>query len=128
MWVAKRLSRTEHDTSIAEQGTVTIAGAAAGVLTKGEWRGVPVVAPGGCAWRPKRGAQVLVLKGGAENEERYILGEADVPMMQKLADGEICIFSDGGAAIYLRSNGRVEITGELIINGESYKPSTEVLT
>lgn len=126
MWIAKKLSHATRDASPSEQGTVTIGGAEAAVLTKGERRNVPVIAPGGYAWRPKRGAQVLVLKGGAANEERYILGDA-ASAAQELADGEVCVFSSGGAAIYLRNSGRVEIVGDLYINGERYVPSTEEL-
>lgn len=126
MWIAGRLNRTEEpqETAGAESGTVTIGGIAAGVLSRGEERDVPLASPGGYAWRPKNGERVLVVKGGTLGEERYVVGSMDLAQEQeKLEDGEVCLFaSEGGARIVLRNNGSVEIEGDLFINGGLYVP------
>ncbi len=130
MWIAGRLGRTERaqETAAVESGTVTVGGCEAGVLSRGEERSLPVAAPGGYAWRPVSGEQVLVLRGGTQGEERYVAAalseETQVPT---LADGEICLFSRGGEArIVLRNDGRVEIEGEVYINGKPYIEVEEI--
>ena len=122
MWVAGRLRRTEEpqETTNAESGTVTIGGSAVGVLSRGEERSVPLASPGGYAWRPKNGERVLVIKGGTLGEERYVAGS--------LGDGEGRLYAvGGGASITLRRNGRVEIAGELYINGKAYEAPEEAI-
>lgn len=129
MWIAGRLGRTEEaqETAAVESGTVTIGGSAAGVLSRGEERSLPIAAPGGYAWRPKNGERVLVLRGGTLGEERYVAAAlSDAAGRMALADGEVCLFSSaGGARIVLRNDGRVEIEGEVYINGKPYIEAEE---
>lgn len=129
MWIAGRLGRTEEaqETAAVESGTVTIGGSSAGVLTRGEERELPVAAPGGYAWRPGSGERVLVLRGGTLGEERYVAAALDeTAESMSLADGEVCLFARGGGArIVLRNSGRVEIEGELFINGKAYQAEEE---
>ena len=113
MWMAKKLTQKKKP-SAAARGTVSIGGAEAAVLAEGEMRALRALAPGGYVWRPKSGAQVLVMKG----EDKCILGELD-GSGPSLAPGEVCIHSLGGASITLRNDGRVDITGEVFINGEA---------
>ena len=114
MWVAKKLTQNNATALSAEQGTVTIGGETAGVLTGSETRGIPVVLPGGFAWRPKSGSEVLVLKGA--DGEAYLLGTLETAR-DDMEDGDVCIFSDG-ASICLRADGRIDISGEVSVNGE----------
>lgn len=126
MWLSKKLkdaSQTEDRSAVC--GAVTVGGAAAGVWTRGEERGVITAAPGGYIWKPRSGESVLVLKGGEKGNERYIVGIPENEAESSLAEGEICIHSAGGAKLYLRSDGRVEIFGELWINGAAYVPAVE---
>lgn len=128
MWIAGRLGRVEEaqETAAVESGTVTIGGRAAGVLSRGEERSLPVAAPGGYAWRPKNGERVLVLRGGTLGEERYVAAAlCETAKEMALADGEVCLFSSGGAKIVLRNDGRVEIEGEVYINGKPYIEAEE---
>ena len=120
MWIAGRLRGTQpEETAQGECGTVTIGGSAAGVLTRGEERDLPTAAPGGYAWRPRGGERVLVLKCGTRGEERCVALSLDAAAKQTgLADGEICLYSAGGASVCLRNDGRVEITGRLFLNGK----------
>lgn len=118
MWIAGRLRGAQTEESVqGECGTVTIGGSAAGVLMRGEERGLPTAAPGGYAWRPRGGERVLVLKSGTHGEERCVALSLDTAAKQAgLADGEICLYSAGGASVCLRNNGRVEIKGRLFLN------------
>ena len=115
--------------TLAESGTVTVGGSAAGVLSRAEERNIPLAAPGGYAWRPKNGERVLVIKGGTLGEERYVAGSLDAARESApLGDGEVCIYAEGGdASITLRRNGRVEITGDLYINGKALEAPEEVV-
>ena len=128
MWIAGKLcAREEQEAeSLAECGSVTIGGRSAAVLGRGEERDIPTAAPGGYLWRPRVGQRVLVIKGGPLNEERYIAGAVETENDVELADGEVCLFAGkGGAKLFLRNDGSVEIEGSLFINGALYVPPEE---
>lgn len=115
MFLSQRENETRSVTG-AQVGQVTVAGESAGVWLEGERRGVTVYAPGGYHWVPALGEEVLVLKTGERGEKPCALG---VPAGgQGLKAGEVMI-SAGAAAIKLSPDGRVEITGELTVNGVS---------
>lgn len=116
MWMAKKLTEKRRS-SAAQRGTVSIGGEASAVLADGEIRNLAAAAPGGYVWRPRGGEQVLVLKG----DERCILAEIPETQTLSLEPGEVCIRSFGGAAIYLRNDGRVELVGEVFANGKAVK-------
>ena len=123
MWISEKLRQeSTGEATTADLGVTTIGGESVGAYTRGETRDLGICTPQGVSWRPKTGARVLVLKGGPEGEEAYVLGVEDAGRA-KLADGELMLHSEG-ASICLRNNGRVEISGQLIINGEAYKPCT----
>ena len=121
MWLSKQL-RSSHgsDAVEAEMGVTTIGGQRAGVYTRGEVRDLPVCTPGGVVWQPKNGDQVLVLKGGPGGEEQFVLGLSE-EKQQHIADGEL-LLSTGSATIHLCNSGRIDIVGDVWINGEKYKP------
>ena len=120
MWLSKKLNEDTRDTSAAAlRGAVTMGGAEAAVWSCGEERNLPAAAPGGYAWRPRFGENVLVLKGGETGGERYIVGALEEDA-EALGEGEICLYSAGGTKLYLRNDGRIELFGALYINGELY--------
>lgn len=116
MWIAER-TRGEEKRTGAESALVTIGGGAAAVVSRGEERGIPTASPGGFAWRPRSGEQVLTVRGDAREAARWIVGVLGTSEQSALADGEVCLFSAGGARIVLRNDGRVEITGTVYVNG-----------
>ena len=122
MWISEKLRGTA-EAPAACAGEVTIGGDTAAVATFGEMRGVAVCAPGGYVWRPSAGDRVLVLKSGTGGEEKYIIAADNKKLPVSVAPGEVCIYAYG-AAIKIGSGGRVDITGELYINGEEYKKCT----
>ena len=97
----------------AELGEVTLGGDPAGVVLGGERRSNPVYGPGGYAWRPSVGDQVLVLKAGAEREPPCIVGRVQGDL--NLGPGETAV-SGGDSAVYLKT-GQLDLRGNVTING-----------
>jgi len=128
MWISKKM-RPAPPTADADLGVTTIAGGQAGVLTRGEVRSLSVYGPGGYLWMPQNGAEVLVIKGGPGGQEQCVAGMRQGAPEASMQPGEVLIRS-GGASIYLKADGslllrgRVCVEGELLINGEPYRPCT----
>lgn len=117
MWLSKKLAAHElQDVASAQDGTVTIEGGELAVFSSGEKREVKTVGPGGYEWRPCKGSDVLIVRGGTFGEESYAVG---VPEQagEALAPGEVRIRSAAGAEIVLHNSGRIDINGVLFING-----------
>ena len=116
MWIAERSWRRPEPETAAAVGQVTLPGDPAGVCLDGERRQVPVFAPGGYVWRPRRGEQVLVLKTGEQGEAPCVLGERCQDKWE-LEEGEILLHS-GKAVLRLKADGTVDVTGTLTVNGQ----------
>ena len=76
MWMWERERRREAAEEGAQLGLVTLSGAVTAANLGGERRGLSLCAPGGICWRPREGAQVLVLKTGTE-ENPCVLGTVE---------------------------------------------------
>lgn len=120
MWLSQKMTRPPVRTEGLSAGTVTVGGAEADVLAAEELREVSAAAPGGFAWRPSAGDNVLVMK--TEGGQSCILGELRNDSPAALQNGEICLYSAGGAKIVLHNDGRIELCGVLWINGAPYEP------
>lgn len=119
MFLSKKEGRTGSAAG-ALTGPVTLPGERLGVWLEGERRGVRVYAPGGYHWAPAPGEEVLVLKAGAQGEQPCALG---VPQEEAgLAPGEV-LLSTGKAALRLCPDGRVVVTGNLLLNGTRLEPA-----
>lgn len=113
MFLAQREGRG-YPAGRALTGLVTLPGENLGVWLEGERRGVTVYGPGGYRWAPALGEEVLVLKTGEWGEKPCAVG---VPADARgLAPGEVMITA-GRASLRLSPDGRVEITGDVYING-----------
>ena len=123
MWLSRKLTQHEvQDAASAQDGTVTIGDGETAVYSSGEKRGVETVGPGGYEWRPRKGTDVLVVRGGSFGEEVYAVGAVGQEA-QGLAPGEVRIRSAAaGTEIVLRNSGRIDINGVLFINGMPYMP------
>ena len=123
MWLSKKLAAHElQDVASAQDGTVTIEGGELAVFSSGEKREVKTVGPGGYEWQPRKGEDVLIVRGGIFGEESYAVG---VPEQtgEALEPGEVRIRSAAaGTEIVLRNSGRIDINGVLFINGMPYLP------
>lgn len=124
MWITRRLSEHERqDTASAQDGTVTLEGAETAVFSSGEKRAVKTVGPEGFCWKPRKGSEVLVVRGGVFGEEVYAVGAiAQEEENDDLAPGEVRIraAAEGSGEIVLRSSGKVEINGRLFVNGRPF--------
>ena len=113
MWLAQSMKQAVP-TADADQGVSTIVGDQMGVVTRGEVRQLPIYGPGGYVWLPESGASVLVIKGG----------------LGGMQPGEVYIYGPKGSNVYLQKDGTIELTGrisirgQLLVNGELYKPCT----
>ena len=121
MWLSEKLKEGQRPGGAsADLGVTTIGGEKAGVYSRGELREVRICTPGGVCWQPRSGDKVVVLKGGNDGEEVFVLGVEGKNEAQ-IAAGEL-LFRSGGASICLRNNGVIELSGELMINGKPYAP------
>lgn len=128
MWISRQMKKSVP-TADADLGMTTISGERTGVLTRGEVRALPVYGPGGYIWMPENGDMVLVMKGGPGGEEQCVAGMRQSAAPAGMKPGEVCL-QGKSCSVYLdrdgavRLQGRIEIDGELWINGERYKPCT----
>lgn len=120
MWLSEQ-TKTRPPAGDAELGTTTITGDTMAVVTRGEQRDLMICGPGGYVWRPAGGEQVVVLQGGPGGTERWIAGCRQGNAPDGMQPGEIYLHS-AGASIYLKNNGTISITGNLVINGQAYRP------
>ena len=123
MWLSRQM-RSASPTTDADLGVTTIAGDRVGVVTRGEVRSLPVYGPGGYVWLPENGNGVLVVKGGPGGEEQCVAGMQQKAPPVGMRPGEVYLYGPAGNSVYLRQDGSVEIQGDLVINGEPYKPCT----
>lgn len=110
MWLAKQQKR-EAEEAAGSVGRVTLAGERPAAELDSERRNLEVYAPGGYRWRPAVGQKVLVLKADGEP---CIAG---APSEGGLEPGEVELDSNGGAKLKLDKQGRVNVTGTLVVGG-----------
>ncbi|MCQ2420660.1 MAG: hypothetical protein MJ118_05955 [Clostridia bacterium] len=120
MWLSKRIMQQAQEPDAAALGTVTIGGEDAAVISDAEKRSAKIISPGGYCWQPSAKDCVLIVKGN----ELYINGRLQEEA-KGLAAGEVRIFS-GRSSVTLRRNGRVEIDGDVFINGALFVRGMEM--
>lgn len=117
MWLSRQQKRAEREEPV-DTGRVTLSGETVAVELDSERRGLAVYAPGGYRWRPRLGQKVLVLKTG---EGPCVVG---APVTGTLEEGETGLCADGGAAVTLKTDGRVilgreaQVEETLTVGGE----------
>ncbi|MEG1179135.1 MAG: hypothetical protein RSD42_01850 [Oscillospiraceae bacterium] len=109
MWITKQLTQRENSTA-ATSAQVTLSDSNE-VCTAGssENRYVSVYAPYGIETRPPIGAQVLLLES-----EDGIACAGVLCHAQQIQEGEIRLFSKGGASIVLKNSGDITLNGVTI--------------
>lgn len=93
---------------------VSIGGKEPALVSASEKRGVEIIAPAGVLRLPKTGEEQLMIK--TDEGSFAVLGLCADEIPDDLEAGDILI-KNGDASICIRSNGRVEIIGTLVING-----------
>lgn len=122
MWVSRAFSlrqAAEREGTAADMGMTTIGGKNASVMTRGEQRELEIFAPGGLVWQPLAGDTVLVVKGGVGCQEQCVVAAETAGAAPKdMAPGELFLYSTGGASIYLRGDGSIDIKGSVSLEGD----------
>ena len=122
MWVSRAFSlrqAAEREGTAADMGMTTIGGKNASVMTRGEQRELEIFAPGGLVWQPLAGDTVLVVKGGVGCQEQCVVAAETAGFAPKdMAPGELFLYSTGGASIYLRGDGSIDIKGPVSLEGD----------
>lgn len=116
MFLSTRSSGEIPDYWASEIGRVSIGGQRPSVELCGAQQGAEIYAPGGMVWTPKRGQGVLVMKAGAMGETPCIVG-VNQETRGGLEPGELCLYTEA-ASVTLKNDGRIELTGRVLINGK----------
>ena len=111
MWLSRQQKR-EKEEQAAESGLVTISGETVAVELDSERRGLTVYGPGGYEWRPAAGERVLVIQ---TREGLCVVGK---PCGARLEAGEVGLTAPGGAAVTLKRDGRVLLSGGVEVDGK----------
>lgn len=123
MWLSERAAGKKE--SAAQIGVATIGGEAVGVSTELERRNLKLCAPGGYFWRPRAGESLLIIKCGGEDGESCVAGAQQGGAPEGMENGEVYITSAAGAALWLRNDGRILMTGDLYLNGQKVEINDE---
>ncbi len=109
MWISRQMIDAKAQKPSADVARVTGNCKANGV---NEYRGLPFAGPWGIAYLPPNAAQAVVVSTNA--------GDACIGAFAQekgLEPGELMLFSAGGAEIYLKNNGDIEINGQIFTKG-----------
>lgn len=105
MWISQQIIDMHEKRPSADVAEVTGNSKANGV---NEYRGLPFAGPWGIAYLPPNAAQAVVVSTNAGNA---CIGT--IAQEKGLSPGELMLFSSGGAEIYLKNNGDIEINGQI---------------
>ena len=117
MWIANRKQQERPGEGVAELGTVTLAGEAAGIHLEVERRNVAVYAPRGYHWSPQREEESLVIRCGEERRPCIIGMQNPEEGEQHLGPGEVWISVAPESGIHLKQDGSIVLTGPVYANG-----------
>ncbi len=105
MWISQQMIAAQRSRTAADAAHVTGDGCAQGV---NDYRGLRVAGPWGIAYQPPNAAQAVVVSTSA--------GDACIGTLAQekgIKPGELLLFSAGGAEIYLKNSGEIEINGQV---------------
>lgn len=105
MWVSRQIIEAQGRKPAADTALVTGGASAQGA---NDYRRLLFAGPWGIAYRPPAEAQAVVVSTGAGDACVGTVGQE-----KGIAPGEILLYSAGGAEIYLKNNGEVEINGQI---------------
>jgi phage gp45-like len=79
---------------------------------------VPILGPWGVAYRPPRGARGVAVAQGGDRSQLVLLGAASRAVPPPVLDeGEVALYSAGGAVLRLGLDGKVHVTGDVLVEG-----------
>ena len=105
MWLSKKMAGNLRREPTAEVARMTGSSTAQG---SGEYRDFALAAPGGIADMPPDAARAVLV-----NSTEGMVCAGAVVEETALEPGELLLFSQGGARIYLKNSGEVVINGQV---------------
>lgn len=105
MWISQQILAAQARTTEADVAQVTGNAAAQGLA---EYRGLPFAGPWGIAYQPPNAANAVIV---ATNAGSTCIGT--LAQDKGLQPGELLLYSSGGAELYLKNNGDIEINGQI---------------
>lgn len=109
MWLADYITRNAFSKNEPTMGDVTSGeNGTASVDAELEHRGVPIVAPFGIAYNPPKNIKSVVLPTGGTTTCIGVVMDDNA-----LKEGEVMLYSSGGASIVLKNDGTVVINGKV---------------
>ena len=105
MWISQQMIEARKERTAGDAARVTGSGSAQGV---NDYRELQFAGPWGVAYQPPNAAQAVVVSTNA--------GDACIGTLAQdkgIGPGELLLYSAGGAEIYLKNNGEVEINGQV---------------
>ena len=104
MWISNQMIAARRETPSADAARITGSGSARGA---GCYRGLPFTGPWGIAYHPPNAAQAVIVSTSAGDTCVGTIAEN-----RGIQPGELLLFSAGGADIYLKNSGEIEINGQ----------------
>lgn len=105
MWISQQMIAAQKSSAAADAARVTGGTSAQGT---NDYRQLVFAGPWGIAYRPPNAAQAVVVSTSA--------GDACIGTIaaeKGIGPGELLLFSAGGAELYLKNNGEIEINGQV---------------
>lgn len=110
MWISNKIASLNNNKNIIQEGEITqFSTNMVYVENDEEHRSINVLAPYGIAYVPPQGEDAIVLK----LDNKSICAGMVMPN-KELEEGELMLFSSGGASIVLKNDGKVLINGKEI--------------
>lgn len=110
MWISRYVTGNSFPTGKPSVGEVRSSGEKVSVSAATDHLGVPLASPYGIAYVPPIGARSLILPTDAGGVCLGVIGMPPVALEQ----GELMLYSSGGASIVLKNDGRVLINGRTV--------------
>ena len=110
MWISRYLTENSFASDPASVGEIRSAGKNVSVSASREHRGLPVAVPYGIIYVPPIGSDSLVLPTDSGDICLGVVRRPD----DGLEQGELMLYSSGGASIVLKNDGRVLINGRAV--------------
>lgn len=119
MWTSDRRKTRQAGESWVDWGEVTLEGDPAGAYLDGERRQLAGLWARRLLLEAGPGDRVLVLKAGQGGESPCVAGKRQGEA-ETLGAGEVSISSSGAeSGLLLRTDGRLELNGQVMVNGQS---------
>ena len=110
MWISRYVTGHSFPSDSPSVGEVRSAGTKVTVSAATDHLGVECAAPYGIAYVPPIGARSLILPTDSGDVYLGVIGAPAEPLEQ----GELMLYSAGGASIVLKNDGRVLINGRAV--------------